>query len=145
WVEHPLLVAYRADNPSHSLFHEQHVGREDLARHSRECYRREVAALEGWLIRRGVDTGTARKQARGASRGDLGNALQTEMIFSASVAQWRRMIRQRSSIHADAEIRVIYEQVIRELKRSRYAESFADIGLVPSLDGIGQVAEFRTV
>jgi thymidylate synthase ThyX len=49
-----------------------------------------------------------RKQARGAARGFLGNALSTELIFSASVAQWRRMIAQRDNEAADAEIRDLF-------------------------------------
>ena len=51
--------------------------------------------------------GKDRKTARGAARGYLGNALYTEMIFSASVAQWKRIFAQRISVHANAEIREI--------------------------------------
>ena len=53
-----------------------------------------------------------RKQARGAARGLLGNALSTELIFSASVAQWKRMIGQRDNPAADAEIRNLFHNFI---------------------------------
>lgn len=59
------------------------------------------------LIARGAD----RKTARGAARGVLGNALATELIFSASLAQWRRIIKQRASVHADDEIRLLMDSV----------------------------------
>ena len=83
---------------------------------SRETYMYLVNAL--------MNEGASRKQARGAARGFLGNALHTEMIFSASVAQWKRMIDQRYSEFADAEIRVIYGSVVEALKSSQYGEYF---------------------
>jgi thymidylate synthase ThyX len=65
----------------------------------RVAYRRVV-----WdLTQAGLD----RKAARGAARGFLSSSLYTEMIFSASVAQWKRIFAQRISVHADAEIREI--------------------------------------
>jgi thymidylate synthase ThyX len=82
---------------------------------------------------------TARKQARGMARGYLGNALQTEMLFSASVAQWKRMLEQRLTPAADAEIRLVYELALAELKRSRYGAAFERYELVDSPDGLGKV------
>lgn len=65
----------------------------------RAAYKRVV-----WdLTQAGLD----RKAARGAARGFLSGSLYTEMIFSASVAQWKRIFAQRISVHADAEIREI--------------------------------------
>jgi thymidylate synthase ThyX len=86
-----------------------------------------------------VDAFTARKQARGAARGYLGNALFTELIFSASVAQWRRILAQRLNAAADAEIREMAADVLPILKGCRYGSDFADMNTKPSPDGIGVV------
>lgn len=139
WVIHPLDRAYVADAP------EEEAIAFDRMRHAtitgcRQHYDHVVSRLEPWLLSRGVDKATARKQARGAARGYLGNALGTELIFSANVAQWKWMLRQRASAAADAEIRELFCKVLPELHASRYLESFADWRLVPSPDGVGQVA-----
>lgn len=125
-------------------------------------YEKCVDALQAWLLNKLVEefkasndrrtptkeeqrplAFSARKQARGAARGYLGNALSTEFIFSASVAQWKRMLRQRASDAADAEIRIIYTDVLKALKSSRYASSFDGIEVVQAKDGLGRVAVFR--
>jgi thymidylate synthase ThyX len=143
WVCHPLLAKYLSEvitTDSGLLASELEIAEQT----AKMAYQSIVAQLEPWLISRGVDKGTARKQARGAARGCLGNALQTEMIFSASVAQWKRMIKQRASGFADAEIRQVFaadaDSVLSELKRSRYGYCFDNYTLEPSPDGIGQVA-----
>lgn len=105
----------------------------------RTAYVAVVNALQGRLSHRGVDKATARKQARGAARGYLGNALETQMLFSASMPQWLEMLRQRLSPGADAEIRAVYRDVYSELLKSRYADMLSDIRLKPSPDGIGEV------
>lgn len=64
------------------------------------------------LVEKLVFAGASRKAARGAARGALPNALFTNMIFSASLAQWRRMCLMRNSIHADGEIRQVYQQQV---------------------------------
>jgi thymidylate synthase ThyX len=102
-------------------------------------YDRVVKALIPWLLDRGVDKGTARKQARGAARGYLGNALYTELVFSASVAQWKRMIAQRCSAAADAEIRCVYIPCVEQLLNSCWASAFEGYKLIPSPDGIGKI------
>jgi thymidylate synthase ThyX len=137
WVEHPLVTKYREETGAED---------EDPVRPvAVEQYSAAVEVLEEWLAEKGVDKHTSRKQARGAARGYLGNALHTELIFSASVAQWRRMLvtgtSARCSPGADAEIRVLYGHVLRALKTTHWAEDFADIELVPSPDGIGEVAQ----
>ncbi len=112
--------------------------------YSGEAYRLAASRLEDWLVGRNVDKFTARKQARGAARGFLPNALGTELVFSANVNQWHWMLSQRATIHADAEIRVLYSQVLRALKASQHAAFFDHLELVPSPDGIGEVAQVRT-
>ena len=131
WIYHPLIVQYCQEQGL-----ELPGGTEQLAKENYSIVKND---LEPWLIARGVGKQTARKQARGAARGLLGNALYTEMVFSASVAQWKRMLKQRCTIHADAEIRIVYNSVLRELKHSRFANQFLGWNLVPSPDGIGKV------
>lgn len=151
WVRHPLIEAYCREQKTVFEFFEA-VDTEEGPAYSapilaRRLYDAAVEKLQAWLIARGVDKFTARKQARGAARGYLGNALLTEMLFSASVAQWHRMIAQRASVHADAEIRQVYADpehgVIAALKQSRYGDQFACYDLVPSPDGLGHVAVKR--
>lgn len=137
WIEHPLEQEYRAQTGDQKLA----LKGDAVTDTARDYYKNAVETLESWLIKRGVDKFTARKQARGAARGKLGNALETQMIFSASVGQWKRMIRMRCHPAADAEIRAVYVQVLEDiLKKSRYAEDFKAFKLVPSPDGMGQCA-----
>lgn len=82
---------------------------------SREAYTRLVSLLQGKASDAGFDRFTARKQARGAARGVLGNALKTEMIFSASAQQWKHMFNMRCAEPADAEIRLIYVKLFLKL------------------------------
>jgi thymidylate synthase ThyX len=134
WVEHPLEQAYNDENG------EQHYPSGDrVIVDAQNRYKLVVRELEPWLIARGVDKVSARKQARGAARGYLGNALYTEVVFSANIRQWKLMLRQRFSPFADAEIREVFRQVLMELKRSRYASSFEGWGEKPAPDGIGHV------
>lgn len=112
-----------------------------------DLYDHLVEKLQNWLIARGVDKFTARKQARGAARNDLGNGLLTELMFTASIDMWDAMIGLRASIHADAEIRNMFtadEGVIASLCQSQYGQHFRDKWeLVPSPDGLGRVAQER--
>ena len=82
---------------------------------------------------------SARKQARSAARGVLGHSLGTAMIFSASVRQWRHMLRMRAADAADAEIRALFaECILPILQASRYGADFADLSTQPASDGIGR-------
>ena len=164
WIEHPLLTAYFADSPpcttpTHGC-DEQQASRDDLCtvcgmevnKHdaklslllsrdalvadAKALYKANVKALEAWLIRKGVDKMTALKQSRGASRGYLGNALCTELIFSASVGQWRHMLKMRAANAADAEIREVFTKALPLLKGSRYGKFFDGMELEPASDGL---------
>lgn len=161
WVEHPLLTQYLAtsDEPQRASNGEQvEFSLRQLITHgisaARTTYRQVVDKLEPWLIARGVDKVTARKQARGAARGYLGNALYTEVVFSASIQQWRRMLLQRLNAAADAEIRQVYQDpvalgevrasaagALSELKRSVHRNYFNGWNTIPSPDGIGVVLD----
>lgn len=139
WVEHPLVSKRKAESDVDPSFYDDMA--DDVVATCREAYYQVASLLHVWLETKGVDKLSARKQARGAARGYLGNALETELIFSASVAQWRRMVYLRCSNAADAEIRVLYGQVVRELKRSALSRHFDDLELEPSADGIGEVVK----
>jgi thymidylate synthase ThyX len=111
---------------------------------ARGAYDAVVDHLEGWLADTIIKEGTphrkraARKQARGAARGFLGNALETRMVFSAPVWAWRHIVKMRAADAADAEIRLVMADALRELQQSRYAPQFADLVLGPASDGIGR-------
>lgn len=77
----------------------------------RSNYKETVHILEKYLESKGVDKFTARKQARGAARGMLPSALSTELVFTASLMEWRHIINSRSQNAADAEIRLMTNKV----------------------------------
>jgi len=136
YVYHPLINKYLKDERNSKI-----SGIVAQLKHSRQAdgdtYRLLVGALQPWLVEQGADKFTARKQARGAARGFLGNALYTEVIFSANVRQWHRMLRQRCCQAADAEIRQVFAQVLELLQICNYKDEFANWKLEPSSDGIG--------
>lgn len=144
WVQHPLEASFLNSDeiPDDSKESVRMHGSEAVWA-ARRAYSNLVAHLETWLRNRGLDKTSARKQARGAARGYLGNALYTELIFSASVEQWLWMLQQRASVHADAEIREVFCKILPELKRSRYGAEFHHLTLADSPDGIGQIVVSR--
>jgi thymidylate synthase (FAD) len=90
---------------------------EDVSHETRRAYNEIVDALQPYLMHfTNCDGATARKQARGAARGALPNALATELVWSANVRTLRNVIEQRASSAADAEIRqllcTVYEQAM---------------------------------
>lgn len=116
WVWHPLLKKY-IEETNDTWLATQLVSKIEMP--ARAMYKEISQRLDTWC--------GSRKQARGAARGFLGNALYTEIIFSASVAQWNRMIAARASKAADGEIRELYqEHIIPELKKSRYRSAIKD-------------------
>jgi thymidylate synthase ThyX len=146
WVIHPLITAFLNDS-------EANVDNQDLVRSlcgsTKEfcdrTYDQLVKILQPYVktLTPDIDDTSARKQARGAARGFLGNALLTEVMFSASVQQWLWMLHERGSRFADAEIREIYAResasVLVALFQSRYAADFKHLSTEPSPDGIGQI------
>ena len=135
WVLHPLYSIYLNETKDEDLKDEVKFAVDTC----RELYASMTHRLQDWISSKGVDKLTARKQARGAARGYLGNSLYTELVFSASVRQWKRMLKQRCSPGADAEIRKLYEDVLSILSKSRYGDSFSEFRLSDSPDGIGKV------
>jgi hypothetical protein len=156
WVEHPLITHWRSqivdglakDGVSQHLQELKQLGQSEFAeklvfKAAREAYAITADLLEKFLRANKVDATSARKQARGAARGYLGNALHTSLVFSASVHQWKHMLRQRASQFADAEIREVFCTALGVLKASRYGESFEGFRLEKSPDGIGMVGVER--
>lgn len=143
WIEHPLITQYLTDETVPVEIQEAiNLSIGSVVNSSQICYSALVSHLEFYLIGQGINKTTARKQARGAARGYLGNALASDMLFSAPVSGWKWMLKQRLSAAADAEIRTIYEQVLISLRRSRYGYMFFDeFTLVPSPDGIGNILQ----
>jgi thymidylate synthase ThyX len=62
--------------------------------------------------------------------------LNTELIFSASLAQWKWILHLRASAAADAEIRVVMNEVY-ELLSERFPNNFKGYEKVDCPDGIG--------
>ena len=143
WISHPLLTLYGEENDGADLVLGD-AGTTSVVKTAQDAYRTAVRRLQPWLASKGVDKFSARKQARGAARGYLGNALYTEMVFSASVAQWRRMLHQRCSDAADAEIRVLYSDVLESLRESAFRDAFSDLSTEPASDGLGKVIARNT-
>ncbi len=140
WITHPLITKYM-DDPIESdtrkrLFKNQIA---ECIRTARATYSMANDYLTQYLLGAGMDKQTARKQGRGTARGFLGNALASEMIYSAPVSGWKWILNQRASKFADAEIRGVYEPALEALKRSRHGHRFSDYNLMASPDGMGKV------
>jgi thymidylate synthase ThyX len=109
---------------------------EMVERYSKVRYKALVPILERYLQRKGVDKQTARKQARGAARGILGNALETTMVWTANLRALRNVIEQRASRFADAEIRLLGNLLLK-LAWGVCPEYFSDYSEKNCKDGIG--------
>lgn len=142
WILHPLLEQYldteqvhRAPNgEATELSMRQHAA---LVRHSASnAYDHIVECLQAFMISKGADKLTARKQARGAARGLLGNALATSMVWSANIRALRTVIEQRANPAADAEIRLLANRLYEEARKV-CPEYFSDYLKVECPDGIG--------
>lgn len=134
WSWHPLMTTLEK-LPGNDIGSRMYAA-EDAAETCRAYYKTVAEELKDLLIERGVDKFTALKQARGAARGVLGNALSTELIFSANLDQWKRMLRQRASDAADAEIRLLFNDIFPVLKE-KFPNHFEKWTTTPASDGIG--------
>lgn len=137
WAYHPLIKNYLnsgccGDNKVDQLLSKIKC----VEFEAKEAYAEIVKYLQERMIKNGIDKFTARKQARGAARGFLGNALMTELIFSANIHQWKWMIKMRASRHADAEIRLVFNEVY-ELLNARFPNQFNNWTKHECPDGIG--------
>jgi flavin-dependent thymidylate synthase len=136
WVHHPLVSRFILDKDK-ALHNEINT----TIKSCQETYRKVVSKLETQLKAppSKVDSQTARKQARGAARGYLGNALYTELLFTVSVAELKAIFELRLSDPADAEIRHVFALVYQALLKSGYAELFSGYTVKNAKDGLGVV------
>ena len=128
WALHPLIAKYKD-----RLNAEDTLEAIELAR---QAYKDIAADLESALTLDGIDKSTARKQARGAARGLLGNALTSELVWSCNVRSLRNFLEQRASEFADAEIRLLANEIY-DLCMIAVPEYFNDYTKVICPDGIG--------
>ncbi len=128
WALHPLIVKYQD-----KLNKEGTLSAIALAK---LAYKEIAADLEAILISENIPKTDARKQARGAARGLLGNALTSELVWSCNIRSLRNFLEQRASQFADAEIRLLANQIY-ELCMRAVPEYFNDYEKVTCPDGIG--------
>ena len=62
------------------------------------------------------DAGLSRKQAREAARAILPNGLETKIVVTGNHRAWRDVLHKRYSVHADAEIRELATELLRQLR-----------------------------
>ena len=92
-------------------------------------------ALQGRRLR--SDAGDiGKKQARGAARYNLPIGTRTEMLFSASVPQWRHILDLRGGPAADPEISTLSAKILRELENN-HITGFEDYRVVRGHFGAG--------
>jgi hypothetical protein len=127
WVPHPLLTQ-SGDLCMPAFSRVEECGK--------KAYDEIVSLLVPRLKAQGLDGTSARKQARGAARGVLGNALETKFIFSASVAAWKWMMKLRAADPADAEIRLAFSDGVFPIMKERFPERWLGWERRPGTDGL---------
>lgn len=135
WALHPLLERMINEEDTGSP-----LGLGDdirkLINLSKTLYSAVAERIQEQLVAMGVGATDARKQARGAARGLLGNALETELIWTANIRTLRHFIEMRASEAADGEIRLL-ANVILESMAIVCPEYFNDYSYWPCKDEIG--------
>jgi thymidylate synthase (FAD) len=132
WIRHPLICAYLAETNDQEL----DQGLDHAKEMCEGVYANVAMRVMDWLERKGTDHATALKQARGAARGWLGNALESSMVWSANVRALRHVLEQRASPFADAEIR-LWANRLYEVSLDVVPEFLSDYVKVECADGIG--------
>jgi len=143
-VRHPCKDAFLADtDPVYETIQEGLMIQEARThREARISYESWRDIITTWLWNKGFTGRDAAKLARAAARGDLPTSTWTNMVFSASVDQWRWMLLAlRGTRYADPPIRELACKILGILQESRYKEHFRDMVLLPSPDGIGTIIE----
>lgn len=140
YVYHPFLMQWLDDADVEggvrmSMSKDLH----DVCEADRLLYANILTELTKYAAGKGMDQLSARKQARGAARGVLANALASEMIFTTNIRGWRNILAQRASALADAEIRLVYGDVYDGLRACPYGDRFAGYEQLDSPDGLGRI------
>jgi thymidylate synthase (FAD) len=135
WAWHPLIAGSEGVEEL-----------SDIKNHAEDLYLKIVGYVQAAMLGRGIDKATARKQARGAARGVLGNALETSLVWTANIRALRGCIEQRCSPFADAEIRLLFNRIY-ELALDWCPAYFSDYRKMECPDGIGYglMTEFKKV
>lgn len=88
-----------------------------------ENTRDQINTLMPYVRRRYVDIvvalekqGLTRKEARQAARSVLPNATETQFAVTGNMRAWRDVIKKRISLAADAEIRQLATEILRQLR-----------------------------
>ncbi len=120
WAWHPAIERARGRD-SWPLI-------EVLQQRAQETYRRLVETLEPEV---------GRKQARGAARGVLGNALATELVLTMNLRAVRHFLELRATDAADAEIRLLANRLYEAAQP--YCPEWISYPQRDAADGIGWV------
>lgn len=102
FVEHPLIKKFGNGLSGENFY---------LPNMSRDAYSDCFKHLYAKLIAGGTDSHAARKAARGAARGYLLSSLGTELMYTATAAQWDEILAQRNNPIADAEIQELAHEI----------------------------------
>jgi flavin-dependent thymidylate synthase len=137
WYWHPLVNQILSD-PDFDQEAKNNIREacKEVEDRAKNLYSYLTGILQAYILSKGVDRFTARKQARGAARGFLGNALSTEMLFTASLHQWKDMFGLRMTDAADGEIRLVYNRIYEEMVKEELPIKF---DTKQARDGIGFV------
>ena len=130
YAPHPIIARYVTSDTTADRLAREAIGS------AQEAYREIVRVVQDGLVRDGVDRFTARKQARGAARGYLGNGLVTSLVWSANLRALRNVIAQRATDAADGEIRVLANRLYEEASKV-CPEYFDDFVKGEAADRIG--------
>lgn len=142
WAWHPLIWEAIDWGKSHdgqltrTAAENAEFSMEKCMGQARMAYNSIQGICEAYLATRGVSGTDRRKQARGAARGALGNALATSMIWTANIRTLRFCIEQRANPAADGEIRLEFD-FIYEAACKFCPAYFGDYQRVETSDGIG--------
>jgi thymidylate synthase (FAD) len=141
WIWHPLIYDAIAWGKTEDRGHEWVANEVEallgkLEDRARLAYISAAELVQDYLASRGVSGTDRLKQARGAARGALGNALATSLIWTANVRALRGCIEQRAAAAADGEIRQEFDFIY--LAACEFCpEYFGDYVRVETADGIG--------
>lgn len=129
WILHPLTLKHGSE-----WLKKRWAAARALCQ---DVYRETIEELQPKLVEAGADKLNARKQARGAARGVLGNALETELVWSSNVRTLLHVTNLRASAAADAEIRAMAVELYR-IMREELPAYFSHFRIDSSPDGIGE-------